>query len=84
MNKLLTYYLSVKLASICETDFHYRDKSPPIYYTVSVASNMQVCLIACWIFVYVVLLYKFLLFLGVFILGFWINRISKLHKIHVV
>ncbi|OAY69615.1 Zinc-metallopeptidase, peroxisomal, partial [Ananas comosus] len=31
-----------ELASICETDFHYRDKSPPIYYTVSVASNMQI------------------------------------------
>ncbi|XP_020092240.1 insulin-degrading enzyme-like 1, peroxisomal isoform X3 [Ananas comosus] len=32
----------IELASICETDFHYRDKSPPIYYTVSVASNMQI------------------------------------------
>jgi insulysin len=31
----------VKLQTIRETGFHYRDKSPPIHYVVNISSNMQ-------------------------------------------
>ncbi|KAA8517091.1 hypothetical protein F0562_017384 [Nyssa sinensis] len=31
----------MKLSAICETDFHYQDKIPPIDYVVNIASNMQ-------------------------------------------
>ncbi|KAH8506557.1 hypothetical protein H0E87_013388 [Populus deltoides] len=30
-----------ELAAICETSFHYQDKTPPISYVVQIASNMQ-------------------------------------------
>lgn len=33
----------MKLSAMCETDFHYQDKVPPIDYVVRIASNMQVC-----------------------------------------
>ncbi|RLN36220.1 zinc-metallopeptidase, peroxisomal [Panicum miliaceum] len=31
-----------ELQTICETGFHYRDKSPPIHYVVNISSNMQI------------------------------------------
>uniref|UniRef100_A0A0E0EDB2 Peptidase M16 N-terminal domain-containing protein n=1 Tax=Oryza meridionalis TaxID=40149 RepID=A0A0E0EDB2_9ORYZ len=31
-----------ELLAICETGFHYRDKSPPIHYVVNISSNMQI------------------------------------------
>lgn len=31
-----------ELQAICETGFHYRDKSPPINYVVNISSNMQI------------------------------------------
>ncbi|KAI4967708.1 hypothetical protein ZWY2020_016983 [Hordeum vulgare] len=31
-----------ELLSICETGFHYRDKSPPMNYVVNISSNMQI------------------------------------------
>uniref|UniRef100_A0ACD5UZH7 Uncharacterized protein n=1 Tax=Avena sativa TaxID=4498 RepID=A0ACD5UZH7_AVESA len=31
-----------ELLAICETGFHYRDKSPPINYVVNLSSNMQI------------------------------------------
>lgn len=31
-----------ELLAICETGFHYRDKSPPIHYVVNLSSNMQI------------------------------------------
>ncbi|KAL6856029.1 hypothetical protein ACP4OV_018831 [Aristida adscensionis] len=31
-----------ELQAICETGFHYRDKSPPINYVVHISSNMQI------------------------------------------
>ncbi|XP_006657864.2 insulin-degrading enzyme-like 1, peroxisomal isoform X1 [Oryza brachyantha] len=31
-----------ELQAICETGFHYRDKSPPIHYVVNLSSNMQI------------------------------------------
>ncbi|CAM0906365.1 unnamed protein product [Alopecurus aequalis] len=31
-----------ELLAICETAFHYRDKSPPINYVVNISSNMQI------------------------------------------
>ncbi|CAN1125048.1 Insulin-degrading enzyme-like 1, peroxisomal [Linum perenne] len=30
-----------ELAAVCQTEFHYQDKIPPIDYTVRIASNMQ-------------------------------------------
>ena len=35
----------MKLQTICETGFHYRDKGPPIHYVVNISSNMQVLVI---------------------------------------
>lgn len=32
----------MKLSAICETAFHYQDKTRPIDYVVNVAMNMQV------------------------------------------
>lgn len=32
----------MKLMAICETKFHYQDKSPPIDYVCNIASDMQV------------------------------------------
>jgi hypothetical protein len=32
----------LKIQAICETGFHYRDKSPPMNYVVNISSNMQV------------------------------------------
>uniref|UniRef100_A0A0E0LME8 Uncharacterized protein n=1 Tax=Oryza punctata TaxID=4537 RepID=A0A0E0LME8_ORYPU len=31
-----------ELQTICETGFHYRDKSPPIHYVANISSNMQI------------------------------------------
>jgi insulysin len=40
---MLKYFVFfMKLAAICETSFHYQDKTPPISYVVRIASNMQV------------------------------------------
>ena len=44
---LIHFLLLLKLAAICETKFHYQDKTPPMSYIVDIASNMQVSYIFC-------------------------------------
>lgn len=32
----------IKVSAVCETKFHYQDKTPPSDYVVNIAGNMQV------------------------------------------
>jgi hypothetical protein len=42
MDGFFFFWWDMKLQAICETKFHYRDKSPPMNYVVNISSNMQV------------------------------------------
>ncbi|KAM0952030.1 putative insulysin [Dioscorea sansibarensis] len=41
VSESLTFSLVVKLVAMCEMDFHYKDKTPPINYVANIASTMQ-------------------------------------------